>query len=71
MEQVIKAIILLALGAYCWFGMAQNASEESATGCVKVWKGIFGLKGYVITAKVLAVFCTLAALAEMSKLVMG
>lgn len=67
MEHLIFGGIMIALGLFCWFGMAKDATEESATGFVKVWKAMFGVKGYIITAKILAVFCMLSAFSEFYK----
>jgi len=71
MIHLIGGGIMVALGLFCWFGMAKDATDESATGFVKVWKGIFGVKGYVITAKILAIFCLLSACSEFYKFFMG
>ncbi|MFT4969269.1 MAG: hypothetical protein ACI9O4_001015 [Chitinophagales bacterium] len=64
---MISGFILLALAAFFWFVMAKDATEESATGFVKISKGIFGVKGYVITLKVLAVFMLFASSSEFYK----
>jgi len=64
---MISGIILLALAAFLWFGMAKDASEESATGFVKVWKGLFGVKGYIITIRILAVFMVIASISQFYK----
>jgi hypothetical protein len=64
---MISGIILLALAALFWFGLATDESEEASTGFVKIVKGILGVKGYKIMAKVLAAFMVAAACAEFYK----
>lgn len=64
---MISGLFLLALAIFFWFGIASDTSEDSNRGFVKIWKGIFGVKGYIITAKVISVFIALAALAEFYK----
>lgn len=64
---MIPGIILLALAAFFWFVMAKNASAESATGFVKIIKGVLGVKGYIIMVKLLAFFMLLAAISEFYK----
>ncbi|MEW7289614.1 hypothetical protein [Aquimarina sp. 2304DJ70-9] len=64
---MIGGIILLIIALIAWFGMAKSASDESATGFIKIFKAIFGVKGYIITAKIIAVIFLLAALAEFYK----
>ncbi|MBL0685452.1 hypothetical protein [Aquimarina mytili] len=64
---MIGGIILLTIALIAWFGMAKNASEESATGFVRIFKSIFGMKGYIIMAKFIAILFLLAALAEFYK----
>ncbi|AUP78541.1 hypothetical protein [Flavivirga eckloniae] len=61
---MISGVILMILALVFWFGMAKDPTEESATGFVRVFKSIFGIKGYVIMAKTLAIFCLLASLSE-------
>ncbi len=64
---MIGGIILLILALICWFGMAKAPSDESATGFVKMFKAIFGVKGYVIMVKIIAVICLLASFSEFYK----
>lgn len=64
---MISGLFLLALAVFFLFGIASDTSEDSNTGFVKIWKSIFGIKGYIITAKVLSIFVALAALAEFYK----
>lgn len=64
---MFSGIFLLALAIFFWFGVAKDATEDSKRGFVKIWKSIFGLKGYIITAKVLSIFLALAACAEFYK----
>ena len=64
---MFSGLFLLALAAFFWFFMAKEATDESATGFVKIFKGIFGVKGYVIAVKALAIFMLLAAASEFYK----
>lgn len=64
---MISGLFLLALSIFFWVGIAKDASEDSHRGFVKIWKSIFGIKGYIITAKIIAVFLALAAVAEFYK----
>lgn len=47
---MISGLFLLALSVFFWVGIAKDASEDSHRGFVKIWKSIFGIKGYIITA---------------------
>lgn len=64
---MISGIFLLALAAFFWFYIAKEATAESATGFIRVLKAAIGIKGYVILAKVLAVFMLFAAASEFYK----
>lgn len=64
---MISGLFLLGLSVFFWFGVTADASEDSNRGFVKIWKGIFGVRGYIITAKVISVFVALAAAAEFYK----
>lgn len=64
---MIAGFILLALAAYFWFVLAKDESEEASRGFVKIIKGVLGVKGYQIMAKVLAVFILAASISEFYK----
>lgn len=64
---MIAGFILLALAAYFWFVLAKDESEEASRGFVKIIKGVFGVKGYQIMAKILAVFMLVASISEFYK----
>lgn len=67
---LIAFIVLAGLSYYFWFVLAQDDSADANTAFVKVFKGIFGVKGYQITAKVLAVFMAFAAGSELYKFIL-
>lgn len=62
---MIFGLIMLVVALYMWFLMPKAAEEKSATAFVKVWKSLFGAKGYIITVRILAVFCFIVALREL------
>ncbi|AUP80646.1 hypothetical protein [Flavivirga eckloniae] len=64
---MINGFILLILSIYIWFGTLKQPAEQSSSGFIFIWKKIFGVKGYVITAKIIAVLVLLAALSEFYK----
>ena len=71
LSNMISGLVLLALAGLFWFGVAKDASKESSTAFIRVWKGIFGVKGYILTAKILAVILALASLSEFYKYFVG
>lgn len=61
---MIQGIILLGLTAFMWFGVVKRPEDEAVTGFVKIFKAVFGQKGYILTAKILTAFCAIAAIGE-------
>lgn len=70
MFHLIGGLILAGLSYYFWFVIPKDADENSVRGFVKIFKGLFGVKGYIITAKVLAVFIALSSASEFYKFVL-
>ncbi|MBS9462862.1 hypothetical protein KIM67_10600 [Flagellimonas sp. 389] len=64
---MIGGTILLILALVFWFVMSEAPSDDSATMFVRVFKSIFGVKGYAVTIKVLAVILFCASLFEYYK----
>ena len=64
---MISGIVMLVLGLIFWFGMAKNADEKGTSGFVRLWKHVFGAKGYLMTVRILAIFCLLVSFLEFYK----
>lgn len=64
---MIGGLILLGLAAFFWFVIAKDETAESATGFIRIVKATIGVKGYIILAKVLAVFMLFGAISEFYK----
>ncbi len=64
---MIQGLIMLGLASFIWFAIVKNPTEESATGFVKIFKSVFGMKGYILVGKILTVVCLLAAISEFYK----
>lgn len=69
MGSLIAVIILLGLAYFFWFELPKEAEKESSRGFVKIFKGIFGVKGYILMAKFLAIFMVLSAGTELYKFI--
>lgn len=61
---MIFGLIMLVVALYMWFLMPKSAEEKGVTPFVKVWKSLFGAKGYIITVRILAAFCLMVSLRE-------
>ena len=64
---MIGGFLLLGLSAFFWFVIAKDATAESATGFIRIVKATIGVKGYIILARILAVFMLFAAISEFYK----
>ncbi len=62
-----SGLFMLSLAAIFWFGMAKDTPDKSSTGFVSMWKAVFGIKGYVVTVRILALFAFFAAISEFYK----
>lgn len=68
---MIQGLIMLAMSYFAWFEIAKKPEEDSARGFVMIWKKIFGLKGYVLTAKIIAIFLFIGAINFLVQAIFG
>lgn len=68
---MFSGFFLLAFAALFWFEIAKDTSEKSSTRFVWFFKKVFGVKGFVYTAKALALFMFAASLLNFYKYFFG